>query len=77
MKHGSIDPFVILEGAVRALPPGYAFADAAEHAASDTRYEQPPCMECGANDPKEAEAKCICAGDKDDCHGCHLWADAP
>lgn len=36
---------------------------------------KPPCQECGAMTPEEAETKCICAGDKDDCHGCHLWLD--
>ena len=39
------------------------------------RWEAPPCIECGAVDAKDAETKCICAGDKDDCHGCHLWPD--
>jgi hypothetical protein len=36
---------------------------------------KPPCQECGAMTPEESESKCICAGDKDDCHGCHLWPD--
>lgn len=34
---------------------------------------KPPCEECGAMTQKEAETKCICAGDKDDCHGCRIW----
>lgn len=49
---------------------------AAMIAADNARYEQPPCLECGANTPKEAETVCRCSGDKDDCHGCHLWPDA-
>ena len=32
-------------------------------------------QECGAMTPKEAEAKCRCGGDKDDCHGTQLWPD--
>jgi septum formation topological specificity factor MinE len=37
---------------------------------------KPPCLECGAMTAKEAETKCICGGDKDDCHGCELWPDS-
>lgn len=33
----------------------------------------PPCMECGAMTPEEAETRCVCSGDKDHCHGCDLW----
>lgn len=44
-------------------------------ATHDERRKHPPCMECGAATPKEAETKCICSGDKDDCHGCELWPD--
>lgn len=33
------------------------------------------CCECGAKTSKEAEKKCICSGDKDDCHGCQIWPD--
>jgi hypothetical protein len=36
----------------------------------------PPCQECGAMTRQEAETRCRCAGDKDDCHGCDLWPDA-
>jgi hypothetical protein len=36
---------------------------------------QPPCSECGAMTPEEAETLCICSGDKDHCHGCDLWPD--
>lgn len=36
---------------------------------------KPPCIECGAMTPEEAETKCICGGDKDHCHGCELWPD--
>lgn len=36
---------------------------------------KPPCQECGAMTPEEAATKCHCGGDKDDCHGCHLWPD--
>lgn len=34
---------------------------------------EPPCIECGAEDIKEAEKLCICNGDKDYCHGQELW----
>lgn len=40
------------------------------------RRKVPPCMECGAETPEQAETMCNCGGDKDDCHGCHLWSDA-
>lgn len=33
------------------------------------------CMECGAKTQKEAETRCHCSGDKDDCHGCKIWPD--
>lgn len=36
---------------------------------------KPPCGECGALTPDEADKKCKCAGDKDWCHGCQLWPD--
>lgn len=36
---------------------------------------QPPCQECGAMTPQEAETRCVCGGDKDHCHGCDLWPD--
>lgn len=43
------------------------------------RYEalraNPPCQECGAMTPEEAQGLCRCGGDKDDCHGCQLWPD--
>lgn len=41
----------------------------------DRRYRNPPCMECGAHTAEEGETMCICAGDKDHCHGCDLWPD--
>lgn len=48
---------------------------AAEIAEADARYEVPPCLECGATSPEDAQGKCVCSGDKDDCHGCSLWPD--
>lgn len=48
---------------------------AAEIAAADARYAVPPCLECGAVSPEDAQGKCRCSGDKDDCHGCRLWPD--
>lgn len=39
------------------------------------RYSRPPCLECGAMTIEEAEVKCHCGGDKDDCHGCRLWPE--
>lgn len=47
----------------------------AEREEARSRYREPPCLECGAMTPEEAESKCRCCGDKDDCHGCHLWPD--
>jgi hypothetical protein len=38
-------------------------------------FKREGCVECGAKNKEEAETKCICAGDKDDCHGCHVWTD--
>lgn len=38
-------------------------------------YSKPPCQECGAMTPEEAETRCHCGGDKDDCHGTKLWPD--
>lgn len=38
-------------------------------------WSNPPCRECGAMTAQEAETKCHCGGDKDDCHGCQLWPD--
>lgn len=40
------------------------------------RSKVPPCMECGAETPEQAETMCRCGGDKDDCHGVRLWPDA-
>ncbi len=37
------------------------------------RRKVPPCMECGAETPEQAETMCHCGGDKDDCHGSRLW----
>jgi hypothetical protein len=45
-------------------------------AESRARLSVPPCLDCGAQNAAEAETMCHCAGDKDDCHGCHLWPDA-
>lgn len=45
----------------------------AELTDSEDAYSKPPCQECGAMTPEEAETRCKCGGDKDDCHGCHLW----
>jgi ribosomal protein L40E len=47
----------------------------AELAIADARYREPPCLECGAKTPEEAETLCRCGGDKDHCHGCDLWPD--
>ena len=40
------------------------------------RMKVPPCAECGAETPEQAETMCHCSGDKDDCHGVRLWPDA-
>ena len=53
-----------------------AKAMTAEIAAADARYEVPPCLDCGAATSEEAQGKCICAGDRDDCHGCYLWPES-
>lgn len=55
--------------------PNEAIALAREIAANDERRKHAPCIECGAATAKEAETKCLCSGDKDDCHGCQLWPD--
>lgn len=34
---------------------------------------QPPCTECGAMTVEQALEKCICAAEKDFCHGNELW----
>jgi hypothetical protein len=47
----------------------------AESKAWAEAYSKPPCQECGAMTLEEAQNKCICGGDKDDCHGCKLWPD--
>lgn len=47
----------------------------AEQEAAEAQLEQPPCAECGAMTQEEAETKCLCGGDKDDCHGSRLWPD--
>jgi len=44
-----------------------------EHVAAQEAWKRPPCQECGAMTPEEAEDKCRCSCDKDDCHGCSLW----
>jgi hypothetical protein len=41
----------------------------------DKEYDNPPCLDCGAKTKEEAQEMCICNGDKDNCHGCHLWPD--
>lgn len=33
------------------------------------------CKECGAKNEEEAQTRCNCGGDKDDCHGCNIWPD--
>ena len=58
-------------------PAEIAEARAALHPATEPDRSKPPCLECGAATPEEAEKMCICAGDKDNCHGCELWPDYP
>ena len=36
---------------------------------------EPPCIECGAKTEEESKSKCVCSGEKDNCHGCELWND--
>lgn len=55
--------------------PGEIVEYEAELAEAKEAYSKPPCQECGAMTPEEAETKCRCGGDKDDCHGCKLWPD--
>lgn len=47
----------------------------AEAQADAEAYRKPPCLECGAMTLEEARERCICNGDKDDCHGLKLWPD--
>jgi len=56
-----------------AGPDDENFKISAEIEADIEKYKRPPCQECGAMTPEEAETRCNCGGDKDDCHGCHLW----
>jgi hypothetical protein len=51
------------------------FPDGPEERAALERFNRPPCQECGAMTEAEAAKKCIGGGDKDDCHGNHLWPD--
>ncbi len=39
----------------------------------ETDRSQPPCIECGAMTVEQALEKCICAAEKDYCHGNELW----
>ena len=48
---------------------------AREIATNVERMKHPPCGECGATSLADAQDKCHCSGDKDDCHGCQLWPD--
>lgn len=75
---GSLFSECICNGGKAGCPgcnPDKAIELAVAIATHDERRKHPPCMECGAATPKEAETKCICSGDKDDCHGCELWPD--
>lgn len=47
----------------------------AESMAAAEAYGKPPCQECRAMTLEEAQERCICGGDKDDCHGTKLWPD--
>lgn len=63
------------EGAYPELCEQYSTMMAAEVAEAEAAYRRPPCQECGAMTPEEAESKCRCSGDKDGCHGDVLWPD--
>lgn len=54
---------------------GELYEPSDEEIAAAEAYKIPPCVECGAMTELEAETKCICSGDKDNCHGCDLWPD--
>lgn len=59
-----------------SLGEGYDIGDICLECFEDNdRFGEPPCLECGAVSAKDAETKCVCSGDKDDCHGCSLWPD--
>lgn len=53
----------------------FLLLEALSNEVADFLVQFPPCQECGAKTEKEAEEACICAGDKDHCHGCELWKD--
>lgn len=36
-------------------------------------WKHPPCQECGAVTKEEAKTKCLCSGNKVNCHGRQLW----
>lgn len=69
------EPDVRILGNVRAADAAAALAYMLPLLESEERFASPPCLECGAMTQEEAGRKCICAGDKDDCHGCRLWPD--
>ncbi len=74
-----VSPFgsCVCEGANQCpgCNPNEAIALAREIATAEERGKHPPCMECGAVSLEDAQGKCLCGGDKDDCHGCTLWPD--
>jgi len=37
------------------------------------RYDESPCLQCGAIDEYQAGEICECSSDSDSCHGNHLW----
>ena len=69
------EPQVRVLGNVRADDAAAAAAYVLGYLESDARYYEPPCLECGAKTPEEAETLCRCGGDKDSCHGTTLWPD--
>lgn len=71
----AVEPSLMVLGDVRADEAIAALAYMLPELEAEVRFYDPPCMECGAKTPEEAEKLCNCGGDKDDCHGCQLWPD--
>ena len=71
----AVEPSILVLGTVRADDAISALRYVLGYLESDARWYEPPCLECGAKTPEEAEALCRCGGDKDSCHGTSLWPD--
>ncbi len=69
----AVEPSLMVIGQTRSDDAIAALTYVLGYLESDARYYDPPCLECGAKTPEEAEKLCRCGGDKDSCHGTTLW----